>query len=132
MLISSNTTKAPALGLTPPGKSREGTFRAGRRNRAPTHPGAIVKSALDALGGHVSDHALAIGMTKAALGNLVNQRAAVTPNSALRLAKYLGTGAGGAEHLLGMQMDFDLWHARKDLAGDLAGIRAAKRPRPTR
>jgi addiction module HigA family antidote len=107
-------------------------IKAGRRRRCPTHPGVVVKNALSALGATVNQAALAIDMSRAGLGLVINEKSPVTPDTALRLARYLGTGDTGAEHLLGMQMDFDLWNARQRLKGALAAIVPAKRPRRPR
>lgn len=112
MSISSNTTEE---------------HKGGQRKRCPTHPGAVIKGALVALGVTVNQAALAIGMTRAGLGGVVNENGPVTTASALRLARYLGTGATGAEHLLGMQMDWDLWHARRAMKAQLSKIKPAPR-----
>jgi addiction module HigA family antidote len=126
VLTSNNITEA--RGGSPGPEARMPTYKAGKRDRAPTHPGAVVRSALAALGVTVYQAAPAIGMTRAGLGKVVNEQGPVTTDSALLLSKYLGNGPGGAELLLGMQMDFDLWHARKRLAARLASIKAASRP----
>ena len=128
MLILNNTTEAAGGPHSAPETSMP-TLKAGRRNRKPTHPGAIVRSSLEALDIPVNQAALAMGMTRANLGLVVNEKQPVTVDSAVLLAAYLGTGQKGAEHLLGMQMDFDLWHARARLKGRLAKIIPAHRPR---
>lgn len=103
------------------------TMKAGRRERQPTHPGAVVRSSLEALGVTAYHVAPIIGMTRAGLGKVINEQVPVTTDTALRLSRYLGTGDKGAEHLLGMQLDFDLWEARQRLKGELAKIKAAPR-----
>jgi plasmid maintenance system antidote protein VapI len=45
---------------------------------------------------------------------LLNQDAGITPEMAPRIEQWLGVEGGGrADVLLGMQLDYDLWHARK-------------------
>lgn len=100
-----------------------GEYKAGVRMRAPTHPGAILRGALEALKVSTRQVALAIGITPAGLGKVVNEQSPVTTETALLMSAYLGTGATGAEHLLAMQMDFDLWMARKALKARLASIK---------
>lgn len=126
MLTLSNTTKGSER--APARRETEATeYKAGQRQRCPTHPGAVVRSALEALGVKPNQAALAIGWTRAGLGLLVNEARGITPESAVLLAAYLGTGETGAEHLLAMQADFDLWHTRKRLASRLAKIKPAPR-----
>lgn len=104
------------------------SMKAGKRRREPTHPGAVISSALEALGKTVYEAAPAIGMTRAGLGKVVNQKGPVTVDTALLLSAYLGNGPEGAEMLLGMQVDYDLWHARQRLKAQLAKIKPAPRP----
>jgi addiction module HigA family antidote len=51
-----------------------------------------------------------IGVTRAALSRVLNGRAAISPDMALRLADALG---GSAESWLHMQANYDLWQARQ-------------------
>lgn len=102
-------------------------YKAGKRERVPTHPGAIVKSAIDALRVSARQAALAMGTTPQALGNVLAQKSAVTAEMALRIAAYIGNGPNGAELLLSMQNDYDLWHARITLKGALSKIKEADR-----
>ena len=126
MLTLNNTTEAQGGSLTAR-EARMPTMKAGKRDRAPTHPGAVVRSSLEALGVTPYHVGPIIGMTRAGLGKVINQQSPVTTDTALRLAAYLGTGPTGAEHLLGMQMDFDLWEARQRLKSELAHIKPARR-----
>lgn len=94
-------------------------LKAGARRRKPTHPGAIVKTNLYEMG--ISAYAAAplIGITKAALGNVINQKSAVSPEMALRLGKFFGNGP---ELWMGLQVDYDLWTTREKLKHELARI----------
>jgi addiction module HigA family antidote len=74
------------------------------------HPGRLVRSVcLDAFGLSVTDAAKRLGVTRQALNNVVNERAAISPEMALRLDKAFG---GGAENWLFRQVAFDLRQAR--------------------
>jgi addiction module HigA family antidote len=66
--------------------------KAGPRRRPPTHPGAIVKRELEALGLSVYAAAPLIGVTRMALGNIVAEKSAVSPDMALRLGKFFDNG----------------------------------------
>ena len=103
------------------------TYKAGKRQRAPTHPGTVVRSSLAALGTSEAKHAEAMGMTRAGLSKILLGKAGISPKAALLLSAYLGTGDAGAEHLLAMQADYDLWHARRALGPELDAVRPAKR-----
>lgn len=72
----------------------------------PPHPGQAVRhDCLDALGLSVTDGARALGVSRQALNNLVNGKASVSPEMAVRLAKAFG---GSAEVWLRLQLAYDL------------------------
>ena len=78
----------------------------------PPHPGLSVRhDCLEPLGLSVTDAALALGVTRQALNNLVNGKSGISPEMAIRLDKAFG---GGAEIWLGLQLDHDLARARKN------------------
>jgi addiction module HigA family antidote len=82
----------------------------GRRTFAPVHPGEVIlHDYLEPLG--MSQYALAkaLGITQARLGEIVRGRRAISPDTALRLARYFGTSA---EFWVGMQAQYDLEVAR--------------------
>lgn len=122
MSISSNIIEGRASG--PLGDQMTTETKAGPRRRPPTHPGAIVKRELEALGLSAYAAAPLLGVTRMALGNIVAERSDVSPDMALRLGKFFGNGA---ELWLGLQADVDLWEARSRLKDDLAKIKAAPR-----
>jgi addiction module HigA family antidote len=80
------------------------------RMHNPPHPGEILKDTVIASGVSVSDFARRLGVTRVALSRVVNGRAAVSADMALRLAAALG---GSTESWLIMQGSYDLWHAAK-------------------
>ncbi len=81
------------------------------RMKNPPHPGRIVRQeCIEPLGITVTEAAKALGVTRQALNNLVNRKAGVSPQMAIRLSKAFG---GTAEVWLGLQMDYDLARAEK-------------------
>ena len=76
----------------------------------PPHPGGIVKAeCLEPLGLTVTRAAQGLGVTRQALSDLVNERAGVSIEMAIRLSRAFGSTP---ETWLGMQMAHDLWRAR--------------------
>jgi addiction module HigA family antidote len=95
-------------------------YVAGRPNREPTHPGAVLREdVLPAIGLKTAEVAERLGITRQALHNILSEEAAVSPEMALRLGKFLGNGP---ELWIGMQKAYDLYHASKDIARDLQKI----------
>ena len=60
----------------------------------PKHPGDIIRDCLDELGVNVTEGAKGLGVTRAALSRLINHKAGVSPEMAVRLEKALGSTAG--------------------------------------
>lgn len=90
----------------------------------PTHPGEVLREDfLKPLG--MSQYALAkaLDIPQVRVSEIVNGKRAITPDTALRLARYFGTSP---EFWIGMQSTYDLELAR-DLVG--AEIEAKVRPR---
>lgn len=80
----------------------------------PPHPGETLREdVLPALGLTVTDAAVQLGVTRAALSRVLNGRAAISPNMALRIEGWLGVENGGsADAWLAQQTAYDLWQAR--------------------
>ena len=77
----------------------------------PPHPGLSVRhDCLEPLGISVTEGAKILGVTRQALNNLVNGKAAISPEMAIRLDKAFG---GGAEIWLRLQAAYDLAQAEK-------------------
>ena len=90
----------------------------------PTHPGEVLRyDFLEPLA--VSHYALAeaLGVPEMRISDLVNGKRAITPDTALRLARYFGTSP---EFWRGMQQTYDLERTR-DRVG--AAIEAMVEPR---
>jgi addiction module HigA family antidote len=82
------------------------------RKREPSHPGALLREHyLVPLGLTVSKAAMRLGVSRKTISKLVNERGAVTPDMALRLARAFETTA---ELWLNLQQSHDLWHAERD------------------
>ncbi|MCZ7625360.1 MAG: HigA family addiction module antitoxin [Candidatus Methylomirabilis sp.] len=77
----------------------------------PPHPGRIVRQeCIEPLGLTVTDAAARLGITRQALNNLVNGKAGISPEMAIRLSKAFGSSP---EVWLGIQMEYDLAQAVK-------------------
>ena len=78
---------------------------------APPHPGEVLKSlCLEPLELTVTAAAEALGVSRKTLSAIVNGRAGITPEMALRLSLAFDTSA---ESWLAQQLQFDLWQAEK-------------------
>ncbi len=89
----------------------------------PPHPGGIVKwECLEPLGLTVTRAAQGLGVTRQALSDLVNEKASVSIEMAMRLSRAFGSTP---ETWLRMQMAHDLWLAR-DRAGEIEVERFAE------
>ncbi len=77
----------------------------------PPHPGEVLKElCLDPLGITVTEAAQALGVSRKTLSSILNGRAGISPEMAIRLAKAFDTTA---ESWLNQQMQFDLSRAKK-------------------
>jgi addiction module HigA family antidote len=82
----------------------------GIRMKNPAHPGGFVKSEIiEALDLSVTDAAKALGVTRPALSALLNERAALSPEMALRIEKAFGVSM---DTLMRMQNSYDIAQAR--------------------
>ena len=80
-------------------------------HRPPTHPGEmLLEEFLKPLGVTQSDFAVRLGVSFPRLNEIVRGRRAVSPDTALRLERVLGMRA---DFWLGLQLDWDLWHAMR-------------------
>jgi addiction module HigA family antidote len=75
------------------------------------HPGETIREdVLEPLSMSVNQLAKALGITATRLNDVVRGRRGITADTALRLARYLGTSA---EFWLGIQLEYDLRAARQ-------------------
>ncbi len=91
----------------------------------PSHPGATLREdVLPALGLSITEAAAQLGVTRAALSRVLNERAGISPLMALRLEAWLGPNKGAsAETWVALQASYDLWRARQ---GEIPKIKPAK------
>jgi addiction module HigA family antidote len=88
------------------------------------HPGATIREDVPGpLGMSVNQLTKALGITATRINDVVRGRRGITADTALRLARYLGTSA---EFWLGLQLEYDLRTARQTRQRE---IEKAVRPR---
>lgn len=76
-------------------------------HRAPTHPGEmLLKEFLEPMGITQSTLAERIGVTFARVNELVNRKRGITPDTALRLERFLGVEA---QFWMNLQQSWDLY-----------------------
>ncbi len=86
-----------------------------KMTRKPTHPGEIIKvEYMEALRLTVTALADRLGVSRKTLSTIINERAAVTPDMALRLSRAFKTSP---ELWLNMQKSYDLWTAEHEDTG---------------
>jgi addiction module HigA family antidote len=77
----------------------------------PPHPGEVIKAlCLDPMGLSVTDAAKALGVSRKTLSSIVNGRAGISPEMAVRLSLAFNTTA---ESWLNQQVQYDLWHVER-------------------
>ncbi|QHD69528.1 HigA family addiction module antidote protein [Sphingobium yanoikuyae] len=75
----------------------------------PPHPGELLRDEIIvALDLSVTEAANRLALSRTALSRILNGRAAISPDLAVRLEQ---AGAGTARAWLTMQTNYDLWHA---------------------
>jgi len=84
------------------------------RMHNPPHPGETLREdILPALGLTVTAVAQQLGVTRAALSRVLNGRAGISPEMALRIEGWLGVDRGGRADLwVAQQAAYDLWQVR--------------------
>ena len=90
---------------------------------SPPHPGEIIRNdCLAPLGLTITRAAKGLGVSRKHLSELVNGRAGISPNMAIRLSKAFG---GSPESWLRQQMQYDLRQAEKEEDPDVERFAAA-------
>jgi addiction module HigA family antidote len=81
----------------------------------PPHPAEILREdILPSLALTVTEAANQLGVSRAALSRVLNEKAAISPEMALRIEAWLGVERGGRADLwLQMQAKYDMWKARE-------------------
>ena len=79
----------------------------------PPHPGEVIRElCLEPLGISVTEAAKGLGISRKTLSAILNGRAGISPEMALRLSIAFDTSP---ESWLNQQTQYDLWQARKAL-----------------
>jgi len=82
----------------------------------PPHPGEVLRElCIEPLGLTVTAVARSLGVSRKTLSAILNERAGISPEMAIRLSKAFDTTA---ESWLNQQMQYDLWVANQSI-GDL-------------
>ena len=78
----------------------------------PPHPGEVLRQlCLEPLNLTVTNAARSLGVSRKALPSILNGRAGISPEMAIRLSMAFDTSA---ESWLNQQVQYDLWHAEKN------------------
>lgn len=85
------------------------------RMHNPPHPGLTLRDdVLPALGLSVTEAAQQLGVARVTLSRVLNGRAAISPEMALRIEAWLGVERGGEAHIwLAEQSAYDMWQAKQ-------------------
>lgn len=79
----------------------------------PPHPGEVLKElCIEPLNLTVTEAAEALGVSRKTLSAILNGRAGISPEMAIRLGKAFDTSA---ESWLNQQMQYDLWQAENTI-----------------
>jgi addiction module HigA family antidote len=77
----------------------------------PPHPGEVIRGlCLEPLDLTVTSAAAALGVSRKTLSAILNGRAGISPEMAVRLSMAFGTSA---ESWMNQQAHYDLWHAER-------------------
>jgi antitoxin HigA-1 len=83
------------------------------RRHNPPHPGEVLKDGVFADNlVSVTDAAVALSVTRVSLSRVLNGKAGMSAEMAVRLGKWLGTGPEG---WINMQAQYELWKAEQAL-----------------
>jgi len=90
----------------------------------PPHPGEVIREfCLEPLNINVTEAARALGVTRKTFSALLNGRAGISPEMALRLSRVFGRTPEG---WLRLQLQYDLWKTKQSIdIEDLKRIEAA-------
>jgi len=89
--------------------------------RVPTHPGEmLLEEFLTPMGVTQSQLAVAIHLPYQHVNDIINARRALTPRTALRLAKFFGVSA---DFWMNLQLRWDLYRAQQAERDELKSIR---------
>jgi antitoxin HigA-1 len=78
----------------------------------PVHPGGTLRDELEARALTVRALAQSIGVSASRIADIVGERRAISPDTALRLGRFFGNGA---DFWIGLQAQYEVAKARKAL-----------------
>lgn len=82
-----------------------------KRNLAPVHPGEILREDyIKSRGLTVTEVAEGLGMARANLSAIVNERSGISPELAVKLSEAFGTSA---QFWVDLQKNYELWQAEQ-------------------
>lgn len=96
----------------------------------PSHPGRIIRGAIEELGLSTAQAAEALGVTRNTLHRIITSKSGVSADMAVRLEAVIGSTA---DHWLRLQAAFDLAQVRNDEehpARNMKRIPVPSEPRP--
>ena len=91
----------------------------------PVHPGRIVKSTIEELDLSVTEAAKALNVSRPTLSSLINEKAGISPEMAVRLSKSIGSTPA---FWMRLQMIFDL--AQVEARADTIIVNQIVQPHP--
>jgi len=85
------------------------------RMHNPPHPGLTIRDdVLPAIGVNVTEAAEQLGVSRVTFSRMINGRAAISPEMALRIEAWLGVERGGDARLwLAQQSAYDMWQTEQ-------------------
>ena len=82
-----------------------------QRNLPPSHPGEILREMfINELKLTITEVATGLGVSRVNLSALVNERAGISPELAIKLSEAFGNTA---QFWVNLQKNYELWHAEK-------------------
>src|SRR3979490_2740871 len=107
---SNGATATPTMWRSRTTTKRRPNSMPRKLHRAPLHPGEILREQFMAdFGVSINRVARDLRVPPTRIGEIVNERRAITPDTALRLGRYFGTTA---EFWINLQSSYDLDRAR--------------------
>ena len=86
------------------------------RGKPPVHPGRILRHHhIEPLGLSVTQAAKGLGVSRNALSAILNERAGISSQMAVKLSEAFGTSP---ELWVNMQKTYDLWNAKRSVSRD--------------
>lgn len=82
----------------------------------PVHPGGTLRDEIDARGLTVRVLAESLGVSPGRVSDILHERRAISPDTAVRLGRFFGNGA---DFWMGLQAQYDIAKARKALGSRL-------------